>query len=128
MPVKPAMLVLMDVWHPFGAAAPKLTDVPCNYVPAYYGGRGATTGPNYVTWDAWVDFDPIYDVRDGLSRSLGSDNLNYSDGDRVDIKNAAGEVMAIYVVTMVTMRYYGYPSKHKRAYLLRSGIDWLKFR
>jgi hypothetical protein len=114
----------MDVYRPFGAVAPTLVDVPCNYVPALYGGEQVDVGPNDLDWDAWVDVKHDVDVRDGISRSLGSNNWNYADGDELRIKNAAGVVMVSYVVVFAFLRWHGKAACHKRCYLRRHAVVW----
>ena len=127
MPVVPAFSLTCDIRRPFGAVAVASANVPCNVVPALYGGEQVTSGPNNIDWDTWIDLPIGTDIRDGLSRSVGSNNFNYTDGDQVDVKNAAGSVAATYVVVYSHIRYWGKPYAYKRCYLLRHAVVWSQF-
>jgi hypothetical protein len=111
-----------DVYRPFGAGAATFTGVPCRLVSCLERGRGATTGPNYLTWTDYIDVDDTVDVRDGCSRSVGSDHPNYADGDEVRIPT--GGSTSNYVVVWVTLFNRGSSMAFKRAYLLRHTAVW----
>ena len=74
-----------------------------------------------MNWTHFVDFDFDVDVRDGVSRSVTSNALTYSDGDMIRIPDANGTV---YVVVFVTPMGLGTERQYKRAYLMRHDANW----
>ena len=74
-----------------------------------------------IDWDACIAVEPYVDVRDGVTRTLGANELVYADGDEVYLPDAFGERFAVVFVSME-----GTPPFHwRKAYLLRQTGEWL---
>lgn len=112
-----------DLRRPFGAGADLISDVPCNWAPAMYGG-GSDWGAGAVQWDAWIDHANDVDVRDGITRAAGVGSWTYADGDEVRISAPGSGRLYRYVVVFVMERWPGTLFSHRRAYLLRSAVVW----
>jgi hypothetical protein len=122
MAIPPAFLTTTaDVYRPFGAGSPTTTGIPCRLTPAL----AALTGKlvvGQVGWTHTLDFQPGVDVRDGCSRTTGSDEINFADGDEVRVPGGAGTTR--YVVVWVETVGRGTPMQFQRAYLLRHVAAW----
>lgn len=123
----PNMPLKCDIYRPFGAGAPTYTDVDCNLVPALFGGEDPSAAPTQLQWDHWIDVPSNTDIRDGLSRSIGNNNWNYADGDKVRVKNLVGNPAIYFVVVFVNVRWFGTSTEYKRAYLLRDSVTWANY-
>ena len=78
---------------------------------------------NYICEDnsiIGVSADMV-DIRDGCSRTAGSNAAVYADGDEVRIPNGSG---SRYVVVWVELINRGTAGQFKRAYLLRDTAVW----
>ena len=106
-----------DIYRPFGAGAPTTTGVACRLVPVAHG----PTPMAGLVWSHYLDVDDTVDIRDGITRTIGSGALLYADGDEVRIPNGSG---SRYVVTWVVMMNRGTTRQFKRAYLLRDTAVW----
>ena len=109
-----------DIYRPFGAGAPTTSGVACRLVPDLASGRGSGAGGTLV-WSHYIDLDDAVDVRDGCTRLVGADAVNFIDGDEVRIPNASG---SRYVVVWVELINRGTTRQFKRAYLLRDTAVW----
>lgn len=123
MPTKPAMVLTYDLYRPFGSGAPLYTAQPCDWVPALFGGEEGV-GPNAPKWDCWIDVPATADIRDGCTRSVGSNNWNVADGDEIRIRHPNTPAPNSYVCVFVMWRYPGYAYQYKRAYLMRHVMVW----
>lgn len=85
-------------------------------------GRPALAGQ--LLWSHYVDLDVTVDIRDGITRSAGSNAQTYADGDEVRVPSGSSHK---FVVVFVAMMAYGTPQAFKRAYLLRHSIDWATY-
>jgi hypothetical protein len=110
-----------DIYRPFGAGSPTSTGVSCRLAANLPRGRGAATGPNYLVWTHYIDLADTADVRDGCSRSPGTDQITYADGDEVRVPSGGG---TRYVVVWVELVNRGAGQQFKRAYLLRDTAAW----
>lgn len=107
------MPLTCDIYRPFGAAAPIYTNVPCRLAADFVrGGRAAS-----LRWTHVLYFAPGMDVRDGCTRSAGSNNLSYADGDEVRVAGSGGPVR--FVVIWVDDGDPGTPHAFRRAYVMR---------
>jgi len=113
---------LCNIYRPFGAATPTHSGVPCRVVPRLGSGRGSSSGPIYLVWTHWIDFEDGVDVRDGCTRSLGSDYITYADGDKI-VATLDGKVHS-FVVVWVERRWTNIPKEGIRAYVLRDTVSW----
>src|SRR5262245_49537083 len=116
----PLLTTTCDVYRPFGAASPTLTNVPCRLVPCLEEGLAGVAGS--LVWTHYIDVDEGVDVRDGCTRAAGSDAVGYADGDEVRVPGGAGTTR--YVVVWVAMINRGSGLAFKRAYLLRHAPVW----
>lgn len=78
-------------------------------------------------WTHFIDLPIEVDIRDGITRTTGSNTLNWADGDEVRIPDASGTKYV--VVFVVTMNFGRNNDEYKRAYLLRdapvfAGTGW----
>jgi hypothetical protein len=107
-----------DVYRPFGAGTPTLMGVACRLEPNLPAGRGAYSGAAYPVWTHVLDMASSVDVRDGCSRTAGTDAIAYADGDEVRVNGTR------YVVVWVEVHNPGTSQEFKRAYLLRDTAAW----
>lgn len=108
-----------SVRRPFGDATANSQDNACRITDQIDEGRPALAGQ--LMWSHYIDFEVEIDVRDGATRTAGTDALTYADGDEVRIPSESGHR---YVVVFVSMMAQGSARQWKRAYLLRHTIDW----
>jgi hypothetical protein len=104
-----------DILRPFGAGAPTYSAVPCRLVADLPRGRGSGLA-GLLAWSHYIELDPSADIRDGCTRSPGSDAALFADGDEVRIPSGAS---TRFVVVWVETRCLGTAQAYKRAYLLR---------
>lgn len=109
----------LDSFRPFGSASPVLVGTPCRLIPDVSCGRGSGLS-GVLAWSHYADMQPETDILDGLTRSLGANNLLYADGDEVVIPS--GTPTARYVVVMVSIVNQGSPDEFKRVFLLRDSL------
>jgi hypothetical protein len=109
-----------DVYRPFGAASPTLTNVPCHLAAVF--GEGQPRSANALWWTHYLLVDAGVDVRDGCARSAGADAVTYADGDQVVVP--AGADHTSYVVVWVEVVARGQAGEYKRVYLLRHQAHW----
>ena len=114
--------VTLQIYRPFGAAAPTGPAIAGVYYPDILSGRGGYSGGNYTTWSDLVEVPSSTDVRDGVSRAAGLDTISYADGDEVRIP--AGANASRYVVTRVVNSVDAAGVYFKRVYLLRDQAHW----
>jgi hypothetical protein len=112
----PTLTHSCDIYRPFGDATPTTTGVPCRLAPALAAGSGKPMVAA-LAWTHTLDFQPGVDLRDGCSRTTGSNAIDYADGDEVRISDGAGATR--YVVVWVETVGRGTPMQFQRAYLLR---------
>jgi hypothetical protein len=107
-------------WRPFGnpLVSPYLggTILACpgqlGLMDDFFRGRGGEGGAPRFLWTTYVDVPHTFDVRDGVTRTVGTNSLNYAEGDGVYLGDA------LYVVVWVERWHYG--AQHfKRVYLMR---------
>ena len=123
MPTPLPMVNVCDIYRPLGAALPVYSAVPCRLVPNYAKGRAGQAGPTQLMWTHYLDLAADNDIRDGLTRSAGTNYMTYSDGDGVRVP-MNGQVWR-FVVVLVEWRYPGEPEReYIRAYLIRDLADW----
>jgi hypothetical protein len=111
-----------DVYRPFGSASPLSSAVPCRLVPAFRAGQGGVQAPGGLTWTHYLEVAAGTDLRDGCSRTAGSDAITYADGDEIRVAETAGT--ARYVVVWVEELPTTAGWTFKRAYLLRHAPAW----
>jgi hypothetical protein len=116
------LLTTCDIYRPFGAASPTTSGVACRLVSNLARGRGAQSGTNYLIWSHYLDLDSSVDIRDGCARAVGSDVIQYADGDEVRVPTGAASTR--YVVVWVETLNRGSAQQFKRAYLLRHSPAW----
>lgn len=104
-----------DIYSPFGAASPSVTNVPCRLVSDLTRGRG-TSPNNTVAWTHYLDVQDTVAILDGCTRTATLNTINYIDGDEVRIPTGGS---TRYVVVWVEVRNTGTPNRFKRAYLMR---------
>ena len=102
-----------DIYRPFGDAAPTTANVPCRLAGDFARGRRAVGGPG---WTHYLEVDAGVDVRDGCTRTAGSPDPTYADGDEVRVPSGGG---TRFVVVWVEKVDAGTPREFKRAYLTR---------
>jgi hypothetical protein len=108
------LLSTCDVYRPFGAGSPTLTNVPCRLVGDFPRGRIAAGA--IPEWTHYADLDADADIRDGCTRTAGAYVPTYADGDELRIPSGGS---TRYVVVWVEKVDAGTPREFKRAYLLR---------
>jgi hypothetical protein len=108
-----------DIYRPFGAGSPTTTGVVCRLVTDMVNGRSRYSGG--LCWSHYIDLSDMVDIRDGCSRTAGSNAAVYADGDEVRIPNGSG---SRYVVVWVELINRGTAGQFKRAYLLRDTAVW----
>lgn len=109
----------VKIYSGFGGAARYDDLKSCRLVEQLDEGRApSSTGLN---WTHYIDLDFEVDIRDNVSRSVGSNSLTYSDGDEVRIPDVQGTK---YVVVFVVPMGMGTNNHYKRAYLLRDDPVW----
>jgi hypothetical protein len=113
---------LCSIYRPFGAASPTTTGVPCRLVPDLARGRAASAAGLDLRWTHRLDVGPGVDLRDGCTRTAGSDQVTFADGDEVRVTTAAGTTR--YVVVWVEELPAEGGQSLKRAYLLRHSPPW----
>ncbi len=112
-----------NVYRAFGGALQSSANA-CRLVEQMDEGRRPET--SNLSWSHYIEFDMSVDVRDGVTRTAGTNSLSYADGDEIRIPDASG---TIYVVVFVIVLGMGSPRAYKRAYLLRdtanfTGTGW----
>jgi hypothetical protein len=109
-----------SIYRPFGAASPTTTGVPARVSPDLARGRPHTSSD--LRWTHVLDFAAGVDLRDGCTRTAGSDALTFADGDEIRVTTAAGTTR--YVVVWVEELPPQGSQSLKRAYLLRHSGPW----
>jgi len=109
-----------DLYRPFSASSPLVTGIPCHLANDLAGGR--VPGGSGLTWTHYLLIDESVDVRDGCTRTAGSNTLTYADGDKVIIPSGGSNTR--YVVVWVEYVQRGLANAHKRVYLLRDQPTW----
>jgi hypothetical protein len=109
-----------DIYRPFGATQPLVTGVPCQLVSDLEQGRPRGNGG--LLWTHYLLVEPSVDLRDGCSRTAGTNAVTYADGDKVLVP--AGSSNTRYVVVWVEYVQRGHAKEYKRAYLLRDLASW----
>jgi hypothetical protein len=118
MSLPPSLLTsTCDVYRPFGDASPLATGVPCRLAPDLAAGTGKKVVLP-LSWTHTLDLQPGADVRDGCSRSVGADAIDFADGDEVRVGGTR------YVVVWVETVGRDSPMQFQRAYLLRHEAAW----
>jgi hypothetical protein len=102
-----------DIYRPFGDAAPTTSNVPCRLTGDFARGRWAAVGPG---WTHYLELAAGVDVRDGCTRTAGSPDPTYADGDELRVPSGGG---TRFVVVWVETVDAGTPREFKRAYLTR---------
>jgi hypothetical protein len=110
-----------DIYRPFGDATPLATGIPCRLAPDLAGGSGKKVVAALI-WTHILDFQPGADVRDGCSRTAGTNAIDFADGDEVRVPGGAGTTR--YVVVWVETVGLGTTMQYQRAYLLRHEAAW----
>jgi hypothetical protein len=113
----PLLTTTCDIYRPFGAASPVATNVPCQ-LSADFAGGAKGGGP---VWTHVLDLARGTDLRDGCTRTAGSDAIAYADGDEVRVPSGGA---TRYVVVWVEVHGRGSAMECTRAYLLRHQPSW----
>lgn len=108
-----------DIYRPFGAATPTTSGVACRLTPDIQEGAGRSGG---LTWTHVLDLPAGTDIRDGCTRTEGSPDVVYADGDEVRVPGGSGTTR--YVVVWVETHNRGGPNPFRRAYLARHEASW----
>lgn len=103
-----------DVYRPFGAATATYTNLPCRLIPDLARGR---TDQAQLNWTHYLMLQPGVDVLDGTTRTMGTDILNYADGDEIRVPTGASTPR--FVVVWVETVDKGTTREYKRAFLMR---------
>lgn len=114
----PGEMTTCDVKVGWGGAN-RSTNNACRLVEQLDVGRPPVAGA--LLWSHYIDLASAVDIRDGLTRTAGSDSLTYADGDEVRIPTGTTNK---YVVVAVVSMNLGDVGQYKRAYLLRDTLDW----
>ncbi len=123
MPIPSKLLTTTcDIYRPFGAGAPTTSNVACRLVPCIGRGRGGSSAAGYLVWSHTLDVQDTADVRDGCTRTAGTNLITYNDGDEVRIPGGGGGTR--YAVVWVEMVNRGTDLQFKRVYLLRDAATW----
>lgn len=118
MSIDPELLTTTcSIFRPFGNSTPLETDVACRLIPDVPCGRGSGLS-GALAWTHYMDCQPDTDVIDQLTRSIGSNALNYADGDEVQIPSSSPE--GSFVVVMVTRVNAGSAEEFTRVFMMRS--------
>lgn len=88
-----------DIYSPFGAAAPALSNVPIQFVEDLLNGRGSSPTTT-VAWTHYIDLATSVQIVDGCTRTVSLNTIDYADGDEVRIPTGGA---ARYVVVWVTL-------------------------
>jgi hypothetical protein len=114
MPLPSSLLTTTcDIHRPFGSVPPLAGGVACRLSPDLVRGTVNLAGARLV-WTHVLDVQPGVDIRDGCTRTAGSDAIDFADGDEI-----RGPDGARYVVVWVETVGLGTPLEHQRVYLLR---------
>src|SRR5436190_1289724 len=111
-PPAPLLTSTCDIYRPFGAASPAVTNVPAQQSADLAAG----TWGGAMVWTHTLDLACGTEIRDGCTRTAGNDTINYADGDEVRIPSGGA---TRYVVVWVEVRSRGSAMECARAYLLR---------
>src|SRR5262245_43898171 len=106
-----------DIYRPFGAGSPTVSNVPCRISPALMTGPK----PDGLTWSHTLDLQPGVDIRYASTRSAGTAAISYAEGDEVRVPSGGS---TRYVVVWVEVVARGTPRQFLRAYLLRHEPAW----
>lgn len=123
MPAPLPLSSTCDIYRPAGAGAATYEDVPCRLVPNMKAGRSGASESTNLGWTHYLDLADDVDIRDGCTRSVGTDYVSYADGDGVRV-TMNGQTWR-FVVVWVEWRYPDEPENaYIRAYLIRDLADW----
>lgn len=104
-----------SIYRPFGSTL-IASGIACRHAA-----RMAHEGSSALVWSDSIDVEASVDIRDGCTRTAGSNAITYADGDEVRIPDVSG---SRYVVVWVELMNRGTPAEFKRAYLLRHAATW----
>lgn len=102
-----------DIYRPFAAGSAMATAIACRLTPDLARGTGRPADASLM-WTHILDVAPGVDIRDGCTRTAGTNAIDYADGD--EIRSPDG---TRFVVVWVESVGLGTPMEHQRAYLLR---------
>lgn len=102
------------IYRPFAAATPTTSDIRCRLVADFARSRNSQLTP---MWTHYLLVNPSVDIRDAISRPVGSNSLTYADGDEVRIPS--GSSTPRFVVVWVEVVDAGTNLEHKRVFLIR---------
>ena len=100
-----------DIHRPFGDDT-IATGIECRLVPDFVRGQTATG----VRWTHYLDLPADTDIRDGCTRSEGSPDITFADGDEVRVPSGSD---TRFVVVWVEQHNLGGPMSFCRAFLTR---------
>lgn len=122
MPLPSALLPqTFDLYRPWGAAEPTLTNQPCRLQPRISGQRvGGSPPPLFYTH--YLIVNASVDIRDGCSRVPDSSQIAFGMGDEVRIPS--GSPSTRYAVVWVEYVGRGQSGEYKRVYLTRDEVSW----
>jgi hypothetical protein len=103
-----------DIYRPFGAGSPLTTGVACRLVPDLFRGDHTAGG---IVWTHYLDLNETVDIKDGCTRTVGANAINYADGDEVRIPGGVGSTR--FAVVWVEVCNKGTTGEFKRVYLMR---------
>jgi len=102
-----------DVHRPFDSVSAMASGVACRLSSDLARGTGRPSNASLV-WTHILDVQPGVDIRDGCTRTAGTNAIHYADGDEIRTPDGAR-----FVVVWVETVGQGTPVEHQRAYLLR---------
>jgi hypothetical protein len=110
-----------EIRRPFGGAV-QSSGVPCRHITNFQQARNgmATAALPYFT--SILETDGTVDIRDGCTRTVGSNLQQYADGDEVRIPDANGSIYVVTWVEKVLIPEAG--TFITRAYLMRDTANW----
>lgn len=117
-PVVPTYNLTMATYRPFGTTTTVNASVPCAEVPNMACGRNSSYSG--LTWTHIFFCADTWDIIDGCTRSIGSNGLNYGDGDEIRCGfEFDGTTQIRYVVVFVERWNDGVATAFKRIYAMR---------
>jgi hypothetical protein len=113
------ILSTCDVYSSMGAGSPDVaTGISCKHTPCMPQGLRSEPGALQYT-DVILVADTV-DVRDGCTRTAGTNAVTYGDGYKVAIPSGGTTYSVVWVETVNR----GMSSAYKRVYLMRDAAAW----
>lgn len=109
-----------DIYAGWASGMTRSTGTPCRLVPDLPPGRRRVSSAP-LTWTHVLLLQPDVAIRDACTRTAGSPEVSYADGDEVRIPSGSTNK---FVTVWVEVVNDGLPTKYKRVYLTRDAVDW----